>query len=278
MPIRQRLRRLGQFRVAEALAGHASPASSRVVAGAGIRDPSRPRRRVPPGELQDSARVDADVMGIDVARHAGRRDELDLREAAAYKQGEAVVDAGVDIEDERMRSAMGTMLPGRPAARRTVRRTGRQAVHDRLGAGPHRHRRRARLPPGTTDRDGRPGRRAVHRWAGDHHRASGAPPIAGSTRSQTTRTPVAASAARPGGSSMIEAAALDHGRRRSAHGIEEMREFEDVQRLDAIACREVACRVPCPLEQVRVGVAERAAEHVGQRPPDRRLAAAHQAD
>ena len=34
-----------------------------------------------------------------------------------------------------MRSGMGAMLPGRPAARRTVgAHPGRQAVHDRLGA------------------------------------------------------------------------------------------------------------------------------------------------
>ncbi len=52
------------------------------------------------GELQDRPRVDADLLGIDVARDAGHGDQLGVGRRGRVEQGEAVVDAGVDIEDQ----------------------------------------------------------------------------------------------------------------------------------------------------------------------------------
>ena len=53
------------------------------------------------GELEDRPGVDADLAGVDVARHAGRGDDLGVGRSGGVEQGEAVVDAGVDVEDER---------------------------------------------------------------------------------------------------------------------------------------------------------------------------------
>ena len=55
----------------------------------------------PIDELEDRARVDRYLAGVDVAGDAGRRDELHLGGRAGVEEGEAVVDAGVDVEDQR---------------------------------------------------------------------------------------------------------------------------------------------------------------------------------
>ena len=60
----------------------------------------------PARELEDGARVDRDLPRIDVARDAGDRDEVGIGRAGRVEQGEAVVDAGVDVEDQR-RPAFG---------------------------------------------------------------------------------------------------------------------------------------------------------------------------
>ena len=52
-------------------------------------------------ELEDRPRVDRHLAGVDVAGDAGRRDELHLGGRAGVEEGEAVVDAGVDVEDQR---------------------------------------------------------------------------------------------------------------------------------------------------------------------------------
>ena len=64
----------------------------------------------PPGELEDGPRVDPDLAGGDVARHAGRGDDLGVGRGGGVEEGEAVVDAGVDVDDQRVRVA-GSVMP-----------------------------------------------------------------------------------------------------------------------------------------------------------------------
>ena len=74
----------------------------------------------PPGELQHGARVDRDLGAVDVAGDARRGDDLGLRRRGGVEQREAVVDAGVDIEDERGAVGHGPMLPGGGSSGRRV--------------------------------------------------------------------------------------------------------------------------------------------------------------
>ena len=59
----------------------------------------------PAGELEDRPRVALDLAGVDVAADAGHGDELGLGRGAGVEQRERVVDAGVDVEDQRDRSS-----------------------------------------------------------------------------------------------------------------------------------------------------------------------------
>ena len=52
----------------------------------------------------------ADLAGVDVARHAGHRDELGVGRRGGVQQREAVVDAGVDIEDQGEGGGHAAML------------------------------------------------------------------------------------------------------------------------------------------------------------------------
>ena len=65
-----------------------------------------------PGQFQDGPRVDAHLVGIDVAGHTGDRHEVSLRRCGRVEQGQTVVDAGVDIEDERDPVGHRRMLAG----------------------------------------------------------------------------------------------------------------------------------------------------------------------
>src|SRR3990170_3708062 len=52
------------------------------------------------GQLQDRARVHSHLPRVDVARHAGGGHELHLRRGARVEEGQGIVDAGVDVEDD----------------------------------------------------------------------------------------------------------------------------------------------------------------------------------
>ena len=71
----------------------------------------------PPGELQHGPGVPLDLAGVDVAADAGDRDQLGLGRGGRVEQGEAVVDPGVDVEDERGSSSCpdGTAGASHPA-------------------------------------------------------------------------------------------------------------------------------------------------------------------
>ena len=58
----------------------------------------------PAAELQHGARVALHVVEVDVAGHAGDGHELRLGRGAGVEQRQAVVDAGVDVEDDRDRA------------------------------------------------------------------------------------------------------------------------------------------------------------------------------
>ena len=55
----------------------------------------------PTGQLQDRPRVARDLARVDVAGDAGHREELGLGRGGGVEEREAVVDAGVDVEDQR---------------------------------------------------------------------------------------------------------------------------------------------------------------------------------
>jgi hypothetical protein len=56
------------------------------------------------GQLQDGPCVLGDLDRVDIARHAGDGDDLSFGRGAGVEEREAVVDPGVDVEDERDRS------------------------------------------------------------------------------------------------------------------------------------------------------------------------------
>ena len=92
------------------------PCVSGVVSSArtsGVSRPSATSTSRPAGELEDGPRVDRDLAGVDVARDAGRGDELGVGRGGGVEQREAVVDAGVDVEDERHPVGHGPMLAER---------------------------------------------------------------------------------------------------------------------------------------------------------------------
>ena len=62
------------------------------------------------GELEHGPRVDPDLAGVDVARDAGHGDEVGVGRRGGVEQREAVVDAGVDIEDEGEGGGHAAML------------------------------------------------------------------------------------------------------------------------------------------------------------------------
>ncbi len=53
------------------------------------------------GELEHGAGVALHVVEVDVAGHARHGNEVDLLGGAGVQQGETVVDAGIDVEDDR---------------------------------------------------------------------------------------------------------------------------------------------------------------------------------
>ena len=71
---------------------------------------------VAPCQLEDGARVLGDLAGVHVPADARHGDELGLGRAAGVEQGEAVVDPGVDVEQEGDRCA-GPAHRGDPGAR-----------------------------------------------------------------------------------------------------------------------------------------------------------------
>ena len=93
----------------------------------------------PPGELQHGPGVDRDLGGVDVARDAGHRDELGVGRRGDVEQGEAVVDAGVDVEDERgpfghAFDATGPRALAWPSGRRSsMRQASRRRPATRVG-------------------------------------------------------------------------------------------------------------------------------------------------
>ena len=112
MPLRDGSRRRRQLRVAQPLRP--------VRLGGRLERPDERRRAPerdldvgPAGELEDRARVDGDLLRIDVARDAGRRHELHVGRARRVQEREAVVDPGVDVEDERGPVGHPRMLPER---------------------------------------------------------------------------------------------------------------------------------------------------------------------
>ena len=70
----------------------------------------------PPGELEHRAGVDPDLARVDVARDARDGDEVHLRRGHRVQEGKAVIDPGVDIEDEALPFGHPSMLP-EPRAR-----------------------------------------------------------------------------------------------------------------------------------------------------------------
>ena len=100
MAVGQRPRRRRQLGVAEALR---AVRLGRRLERADERDlaPERDLDVGPAGELEDGPGVDRDLAGVDVARDAGHRDELGLGRGGRVEEREAVVDPGVDVEDER---------------------------------------------------------------------------------------------------------------------------------------------------------------------------------
>ena len=78
------------------------------------------------GELQDGPRVDRDLARLDVARQARHRDQLGFRRRRGVEQREAVVDAGVDVEDDGDPSGLhGAMLPRSRGPEGRLKRTRR---------------------------------------------------------------------------------------------------------------------------------------------------------
>ena len=62
------------------------------------------------GELQHGARVDPDLLRVDVARHARGGDQVRVGRGRGVEQREAVVDAGVDVQDEGEGGGHAAML------------------------------------------------------------------------------------------------------------------------------------------------------------------------
>jgi hypothetical protein len=52
------------------------------------------------GQRQHRARIDPDLPGVGIARDTGDGDQLDIVGADRIQQGEAVIDPGIDIQDE----------------------------------------------------------------------------------------------------------------------------------------------------------------------------------
>jgi hypothetical protein len=59
------------------------------------------------GQLEDGERVDRDLASLDVARHTRDRRDVRLGRPERIEEREAVVDAGVDVEQERDGGALG---------------------------------------------------------------------------------------------------------------------------------------------------------------------------
>ena len=53
------------------------------------------------GQLEDRQRVRGDLPRVDVAGDAGDRDQLGLGRGGGVEERERIVDAGIDIEDQR---------------------------------------------------------------------------------------------------------------------------------------------------------------------------------
>ena len=118
--------------------------------------------------------------GVDVARHAGRRDDLGVGRGGGVEERQAVVDAGVDIDDERGpvgSSGHPPMLAERIGHSRDGFGFGQAVDVDELGADPGRERfaqgdlvgqerlrstGHRRAGGRRRRRTGRPGRRARH--------------------------------------------------------------------------------------------------------------------
>ncbi len=139
----------------------------------------------PAGELEDRPRVDRDLRRVDVARHAGRGDELGVGRGGRVEEREAVVDPGVDVEDEGRPLGHGPMLaerspsPARPAGRGCGRRRRGRAHRPRTAAA------RAARP---ARRGTSPGRRRTPAGARRPSRTAGRG-AAGDACSQMTATP-----------------------------------------------------------------------------------------
>jgi hypothetical protein len=100
VPLRNRASGRGQLRVAD-------PARA-VRLGGGLERPDERHHAaqrdldVPaPGQLEHRERVLDDLLRFDVAGAARHREQLDFRRGARVQEGEAVVDAGVDVEQQR---------------------------------------------------------------------------------------------------------------------------------------------------------------------------------
>ena len=91
-----------------------------------------------PASSRTRQRVRRDLAGLDVARHAGHRHQLGLGRRRRVQEREAVVDPGVDVEDQRDgRLGHGAMLaepPTRRGARPVGRRPRRRAHAERDAA------------------------------------------------------------------------------------------------------------------------------------------------
>ena len=114
----------------------------------------------PSGKFQHRQRVRRDLARLDVARHARHRDEVRLGRGDGVQQRQAVVDAGVDVEDDGGGPGHPSMLAERvPSSRQTGR------------ASPPARRRRAQVEPDAAISAAVAGRIAVSRSpAADHAR------------------------------------------------------------------------------------------------------------
>ena len=89
------------------------PCVSGVVSSArtsGISRPSATSISVRPASSRMARVLIADLPRIDVARDAGRGDHVGVRRCGGIQEGEAVVDPGVDVEDERASFGHAPML------------------------------------------------------------------------------------------------------------------------------------------------------------------------
>ena len=74
-----------------------------VVAHERLRGAPRDLDVAAPGELEHRERVLGGVVDRDVAHHGGGADQVDLRRGDRVEERERVVDAGVDVQDQRDR-------------------------------------------------------------------------------------------------------------------------------------------------------------------------------